>query len=1561
MATHATGAFTAFRGRHPGAPILVCGCGRSLTELTDPARFLTIGVNDVGRLFDPTYLVVVNPRSQFRDDRFRYVEESGARALFTQLDLGRVRPPVVRFRLGRYGGTELGEGDTLHYTQNSPYVAVCLAGYIGATRIGLIGVDLTDHHFFGRTGRHSLTGRLRDIDQQYGRLAAALAARGVELVNVSPISHLTSLPRAELGSFAEAQGAGTGEGEAGAAERIAVPAIGPAQDDDPSAAAARPAASPAGLSGGARSDPVPPPRVFFVHYRFLSCGDVFRTGLENAARDLGLEWAGADCDEPGLPALVERFRPDLLFVVHGRTFRDRWGRRITAPHRAVWLLDEPYEVDDTEVTSRFFDTVFVNDASTLGRHRNASYLPVAWDPHVHRPGQEDDRPHAVGFIGGGNRTREAMLLRLAREGLLSYLVGGSWRARELRALCLGANVPASRTAELYRETRLVINVFRDRHHFNRHAVPATSLNPRVYEALGCGALVVSEERPEVSTAFPELPTFRTADELAETVRALLADAPRRAALLASCRARLSPHTYAERLRAVLAAALPEHPWHPANPDIRAVNADLHVPTPDIPAATDGIGAASAGSADPTRDTDANALAMALDEISDAPAGASHDDESAPAGVPGTSILMVVHGGLEMTRLAVLRTLRHTAAADARLVVVDNASTDGTREWLRLMARRGDLDLLESPTNEGHGPGLERARRHTRSPYLVTLDSDAFPLADDWLARLRARLDGGAAVAGILHHREYVHPSCLMIARRTLDELGLSFLDEKDRPSRLDVAERISVELRRRGARLAGLRRTGALRRGSVSEPVYLGSAYEGIVFHQWYSTRAAGSAGGPVDDVPREALDRSLAETLEDGHREPRDVTVVIGARARNGDETRRRNALAVLTALNYQDLPRHTYRIVVVEQDDEPRLAAETAPLADRHLFVHNPGAYNRAWGFNVGAALAGPGTGPVCFIDADLLVPPDFLRRGLEAWRAGARAVLPYRSVSYLAARETEAAVEERLAEPFRRSDPERFRGRRFDDSEGGALWVDAELYRAVGGHDERFRGWGCEDREICMRLEHSGAKPLRLDGTLIHLHHPRPAESDDAATANQALLDELRRTRRDRCDAPFGDPERYAAEPRSQVDRPARAPAVAPRPDRPGYRDWEHWNEWSAERIGRILAEERRLAPAASARRALADLAAGLGSEVLDLGCGPGALWPHLMRHRPRLRWVGADVTEAMVRAARAAFPTVPVVQADAGRLPWRDRAFDVVVVRHLLEHIPEPLMQRALTEAVRVARRAVVVAFYLPPSEIGISHTARVAEGFWETRWTRAEVDAAVAAAGGALRERREGSGTEDDEIWVVAPHGASLEPLAPAATRKSVPGDPLRFSIVMPTFRRGHRLPTTVMTVLSQTYPHWELIVVDNAGDCDLRVDDPRVSIHRHVDKASAAYARNQGLRHITGDLVCFFDDDDDMFPEYLERLAAAFQREPRAKMVRCGMIVGDGTVNYSYATPEVCIRREYAEPIWTGDGIYQDQNYFRRIVSRNRWNERRRDIVFVREPLCRANSDPVGGLRAGGY
>src|SRR5689334_6929913 len=508
-----SGQLSDYRDIHCGATILVCGCGESLNLLDEPRRFITIGVNDVGRRFTPDYLVVVNPRSQFAGDRFSYIEKSQSKTLFTQYtDLRVTHPCLVKFSLGTYGGTDFSDPNILHYTQNSPYVALCLAAHMGARRIGLIGVDFTENHFFGKTGVHPLASSLSTIDEQYRRLGAALSTRGIEVFNLSPSSRLTAFPKLSLQEFAGIRNA-------------------------------TPAAS-------LRK------RVFFVNYRFLSAGDVFASGLRRAARDMRVEAGEAWWDDPQLEEKISHFTPDLIFIVHGRRFVQRWGTTFRRYRTAVWLVDEPYEVDDTASWSDRFDFVFVNDRSTVSRHRNASYLPTAFDPELHYD-ENRKRDYDVGFVGGYNSVRERNLLALARAGCLNYVVGGPWREAELQKLSLSPNLAPAAVAELYRRTKIVVNVFREVHHYNRDAIPATALNPRVYEALACGALIVSEPRAELAQVFTDLPTFSNPEHLVALVRELLSNRDKRETVLARCRKHLENHTYANRLAGALSVAFPK--------------------------------------------------------------------------------------------------------------------------------------------------------------------------------------------------------------------------------------------------------------------------------------------------------------------------------------------------------------------------------------------------------------------------------------------------------------------------------------------------------------------------------------------------------------------------------------------------------------------------------------------------------------------------------------------------------------------------------------------------------------------------------------------------------------------------------------------------------------------------------------------------------------------------------------------------------------------------------------------------------------------------------------------
>jgi hypothetical protein len=177
-------------------------------------------------------------------------------------------------------------------------------------------------------------------------------------------------------------------------------------------------------------------------------------------------------------------------------------------------------------------------------------LPAAYAPVLHFPAH-GERPHRVGFIGGANPARERILSSLAERGLLGYVVGGPWNNSRLRTLCLAANLPAERAATLYRETAIVVNVFRDRHHFNRLNLKALAPNPRIFEALACGALVISEPREQLSQLAPELPTFTSEAEAASLIERYLVEPDELRRTQQACAARLASNSYARRLATVV--------------------------------------------------------------------------------------------------------------------------------------------------------------------------------------------------------------------------------------------------------------------------------------------------------------------------------------------------------------------------------------------------------------------------------------------------------------------------------------------------------------------------------------------------------------------------------------------------------------------------------------------------------------------------------------------------------------------------------------------------------------------------------------------------------------------------------------------------------------------------------------------------------------------------------------------------------------------------------------------------------------------------------------------------
>jgi len=132
---------------------------------------------------------------------------------------------------------------------------------------------------------------------------------------------------------------------------------------------------------------------------------------------------------------------------------------------------------------------------------------------------------------------------------------------------------------------------------------------------------------------------------------------------------------------------------------------------------------------------------------------------------------------------------------------------------------------------------------------------------------------------------------------------------------------------------------------------------------------------------------------------------------------------------------------------------------------------------------------------------------------------------------------------------------------------------------------------------------------------------------------------------------------------------------------------------------------------ARWLLDELPLAEARRILDLGCGVGALLPHLHKAAPRALIVGLDRTEAMVTLGPRDFP---LLVGDAAELPFADGSLDAVVMAFMLFHLPRPTA--GLAEAWRVLR---------PGGWIGLLTWGTERESRAWTRWVE-ELDAAGAA-------------------------------------------------------------------------------------------------------------------------------------------------------------------------------------------------------------------------------------------
>lgn len=200
------------------------------------------------------------------------------------------------------------------------------------------------------------------------------------------------------------------------------------------------------------------------------------------------------------------------------------------------------------------------------------------------------------------------------------------------------------------------------------------------------------------------------------------------------------------------------------------------------------------------------------------------------------------------------------------------------------------------------------------------------------------------------------------------------------------------------------------------------------------------------------------------------------------------------------------------------------------------------------------------------------------------------------------------------------------------------------------------------------------------------------------------------------------------------------------------------------------------------------------------------------------------------------------------------------------------------------------------------------------------------------------------------------------------------SIIIPAFNRSHLIGETLDSILTQSYSHWECLVVDD-GSTDTTIvvvsnyaeNDKRIKLFKRPNtKPKGANAcRNIGLDKAQGKYIVFFDSDDLMIENHLEVKVNAIQK------YNCDYVItkteyfnySNEVINryykfdefsvtlYNYLTKklnwltlDVCIKATVAKLILFNENLQsgQEYNYFSKLISQSSNTQFVNSVVSLR-------------------
>ena len=199
------------------------------------------------------------------------------------------------------------------------------------------------------------------------------------------------------------------------------------------------------------------------------------------------------------------------------------------------------------------------------------------------------------------------------------------------------------------------------------------------------------------------------------------------------------------------------------------------------------------------------------------------------------------------------------------------------------------------------------------------------------------------------------------------------------------------------------------------------------------------------------------------------------------------------------------------------------------------------------------------------------------------------------------------------------------------------------------------------------------------------------------------------------------------------------------------------------------------------------------------------------------------------------------------------------------------------------------------------------------------------------------------------------------------------SIIIPTYNRAHLIGETLDSILAQTYPNWECIVVDD-GSTDNTADvmrdyikqDSRFQYHQRPDnrKKGPNSCRNYGFELSHGEYINWFDSDDLYFSDALEIYLKCFNDDIDVVIAKVEMIdsmtkikIGENRILSSAIIEDYfvgLITFYVCGPIWKRSFIKKQTELFDEVIMNlDDWDFNLRmlyqnpRIIYINKPLIK--------------